>query len=143
MVWPKKQKTKNKYNRVQDLRQSSFRQAIFGVIFLLKASVLIIGFSNGSAVNKLPAVQEMWETWVGLILRSGQSPGGGHVNPLQYSCLENPMDRGAWQATVHRITRSQTQLSMHTIIPIKECIPVSPRGFKIFSFKGCSFISSL
>ena len=36
----------------------------------------------------------------------GRSPGGGHGNPLQYSCLENPMDRGIWQATVHRIARS-------------------------------------
>ena len=47
---------------------------------------------------------------------SGRSPGGGHRNPLQYSCLENPMDRGAWQATVHRVTKSQSQLkqrSMH------------------------------
>ena len=40
--------------------------------------------------------------------RSGRSPGGGHSNPLQYSCLENPMDRGAWQATVHRVTQSWT-----------------------------------
>ena len=47
---------------------------------------------------------------VGLIPGSGRSPGGGHGNPLQYSCLENPMDRGAWQATVHRVTQSQTQL---------------------------------
>ena len=37
-------------------------------------------------------------------------PGGGNGNPLQYFCLENPMDRGAWQATVHGVTRSQTQL---------------------------------
>ena len=37
----------------------------------------------------------------GLIPRSGRHPGRGHANPLQYSCLENPMDRGAWQATVH------------------------------------------
>ena len=38
----------------------------------------------------------------------GRSPGGGHGNPLQYSCLENPMGRGAWWATVHRITESDT-----------------------------------
>ena len=44
----------------------------------------------------------------GLIPGSGRSPGGGHRNPLQYSCLENPMDRGAWRATVHRVTKSQT-----------------------------------
>ena len=36
---------------------------------------------------------------------SGRSPGGGHGNPLQESCLENPMDRGAWQATVHRVAK--------------------------------------
>ena len=40
----------------------------------------------------------------GLIPESGRSPGGGHGNPLQYSCLENPMDRGAWPATVHGVT---------------------------------------
>ena len=41
---------------------------------------------------------------------SGRSPGEGHGNPLQYSCLENPMDRGAWWATVHGVAKSQTQL---------------------------------
>ena len=40
----------------------------------------------------------------------GRSPGGGNGNPLQYSCLENPTDRGAWQATVHNVTKSQTRL---------------------------------
>ena len=40
---------------------------------------------------------------VALIPGLGRSPGGGHDNPLQYSCLENPMDRGAWQATVYRV----------------------------------------
>ena len=45
---------------------------------------------------------------VASIPRLGRYPGGGHGNPLQYSCLENPMDRGAWWATVHRITKSQT-----------------------------------
>ena len=46
----------------------------------------------------------------------GRSPGEGHGNPCQYSCLENPIDRGAWWTTVHRVTKSQTQLkwlSMH------------------------------
>ena len=46
----------------------------------------------------------------GLIPRSGRSPGGGHVNPLQYSCLGNPMDKGAWWVAVHRVTQSQTLL---------------------------------
>ena len=44
-----------------------------------------------------------------------RSPGGGNSNPLQYSCLENPMDRGAWWAIVHRVTKSWTQLSTHAI----------------------------
>ena len=42
---------------------------------------------------------------------SGRSPGGGRGNPLQCSCLENPVDRGAWQATVHGVTQSQTRLT--------------------------------
>ena len=46
----------------------------------------------------------------GSIPGSGRAPGGGHGNPLQYSWLENPMDRGAWQAMVHRVSKSQTQL---------------------------------
>ena len=46
---------------------------------------------------------------MGLIPRLGRSPGRGHGNPLQYFCLENPMDRGAWQATVHRVAKSLTQ----------------------------------
>ena len=46
----------------------------------------------------------------GSVLGLGRSPGGGNGNPLQYSCLENPRDRGAWQATVHRVAKSQTQL---------------------------------
>ena len=51
-----------------------------------------------------------------LIRESGRPPLGGNGNPLQYSCLENPLDRGAWRATDHGVTKSQTrlkQLSMH------------------------------
>ena len=44
----------------------------------------------------------------GSIPGSGKFPEGGHGNPLQYSCLENPMDRGTWRATVHRVAKSQT-----------------------------------
>ena len=46
----------------------------------------------------------------GSIIGSGRSPGEGNVNPFQYSCLENPMDRGALWATVHAATKSQTQM---------------------------------
>ena len=45
---------------------------------------------------------------LGLITGLGRSPGGGHDNPLRYSCLENPMDRGGWWATVHKVTKNQT-----------------------------------
>ena len=48
----------------------------------------------------------------GLIPGSGRSPGGDHGNPLQYYCLENPMDRGDWQATVHSAAKSRTQLKL-------------------------------
>ena len=54
---------------------------------------------------------------VGSVPGSGKFPGGGHGSPLQYSSLENPMHRRAWQATVHRVRKSWTQLkrlSMHT-----------------------------
>ena len=52
-------------------------------------------------------MQEAWARSLGW----KYSPGGGHGNPLQYSCLENPMERGAWQATVHGVAKSQTGLS--------------------------------
>ena len=47
---------------------------------------------------------------MGSVSGSGKSPGGGHGNTLQYSSLENPMDRGAWQATVHRVSKNQALL---------------------------------
>ena len=47
---------------------------------------------------------------LGLIPGSGRCPGGGHGNPLQYSCLENPMDRGAWWAIVHDVAKNRTRL---------------------------------
>ena len=50
---------------------------------------------------------------MGSVPGSGRSPGEGHGNPLQYSCLGNPMDTGAWQATFHGGSQSQTQLSTH------------------------------
>ena len=53
-------------------------------------------------------MQETWDR--DSIPGLGRSPGGGHGHPFQYPCLENPMDRGAWQATVHRVAKSWTQL---------------------------------
>ena len=66
-------------------------------------------------VVKNPAANARDTRDVGLIPGSGRSPGGGHGDPHQDSCLANPMDKGAWWATVHRIAESQTQLKrLHT-----------------------------
>ena len=59
---------------------------------------------------KNPLANETGIKDMGSIPESGRSPRGGHGNPLQYSYLENPMDREAWWATVHGVTRSQTHL---------------------------------
>ena len=69
--------------------------------------VIYWGFPGGSVVKNPPAnAGDKRDT--GLIPRSGRSPEGEHDNPLQYSCLENPMDRGAWQATVHGVAKNRT-----------------------------------
>ena len=69
--------------------------------------ILVNGFLHGSGGKESACnVGDM-----GSIPRSGRSPGEGHGNPLQYSCLENPMDRGAWWATVHGVAESWTRLS--------------------------------
>ena len=57
---------------------------------------------------------------VGSIPGSERSPGGGHGNPLQYSCLENPMDRGTWWATVHRVTKSWTSVDKSKTITTRK-----------------------
>ena len=78
-------------------------------------------------------MQETWDLFS--ILGSGRSPGGGHGNPLQYSCLENPMDRGAWWATVCGVTQrqhprmatnvNQKQLSADLMPPYLQLAPFS------------------
>ena len=65
------------------------------------------GFPGGSVVKNLPANAGD----VGSTPGSGRSPGGGHGNPPQYSCLRNPMDRGAWRAAVPGVAENQTRLS--------------------------------
>ena len=62
---------------------------------------------RGSVVKNLPANAGDARD-AGLIPGPGRSPRGGNGNPLQYSCLENPTDRGAWWATVHGVAKSQT-----------------------------------
>ena len=68
---------------------------------------VFLGFPGGSA-GKESACNAGDTGDAGLIPRSGRSPGEGYGNPLQYSCLENPTDRGAWQDTVHGVTKSWT-----------------------------------
>ena len=67
------------------------------------------GFAGGSVVKNLPPVQESQEMQI-QSLGSGRPPGGVHGNPLQCSCLENPMDRETWWATAHRVTKNWTRL---------------------------------
>ena len=71
---------------------------------------MILGASWVALVVKNPPANAGDIRDAGSIPGSGRSPGGGHGNPLQYPCLENPMDRGAWQATVHGVSKSQTRL---------------------------------
>ena len=71
----------------------------------------------------------------GSIPGSGRSPGEGNSNPLQYSCLENPMDRGVWRAVVHGVTESQTGLNMHAhYIHFKKNALVKSSSSPWFSF---------
>ena len=91
---------------------------------------------NLQTVETLHTYEETWASRVALVVLNlpakagdtrdmdstpgpGRSPGGGHDDPLQYFCLENPLDRGAWWATVHRVAKSRTQLK-----PLSACVRV-------------------
>ena len=91
------------------------------------------GFRGGSVVKNLPANAGA----AGLIPGSGRSPGGGNGNPIQYFSWDNPMDRGAWRATVHGVTKSQTQLKWLGTTKKKDleaCLAVnSPEEFTHFT----------
>ena len=93
---------------------------------LLIWTMAVSGFPGGTSGKNPPA--NAGDTGdVGSILGSGRSPGGGHGNPLHYSCLENPMDRGAWGFTAHGVTKFQTRLkrpSTHTCTHKKRNFPV-------------------
>ena len=78
---------------------------IFVIVFILKRRKL------ASLVAQTVKVSAYNEGDPGSIPGLGRSPGEGNGNPLQYSCLENPMDRGAWGAIVHGVIKGQTRLS--------------------------------
>ena len=98
--------------------QSKNPQIMFFFFFFLSWS-MVLGFPGGAHGKepRLP-VQETWD--------SASIPGNG--NPVQYSCLENPMDRGAWQATVHGVTKAQTRLKwFSTQIVNFQCVRYSAK----------------
>ena len=72
------------------------------------------------------------------ILGSGRSPGGGNSNILQYSCLGNPMDRGAWQARVHGVTKSWIQLKRLSMSTLPGNLP---GGLNSFSQELCEIVN--
>ena len=67
---------------------------------------------------------------LGSIPGSGRPPGEGNGNPLQYCCLENPMDRGAWRATAHGVAKSQTGLSTHALVGTVVKLSGEQEGFR-------------
>ena len=85
----------------------SYSQFIPGPPFPFGDSVVVLKGFSGSSDGKESScnVRDL-----GLIPGLGRSPGEGNGNPLQYSCLENPMEGGAWQAIVYGVTKSRTQL---------------------------------
>ena len=84
---------------MKSLKEKSGKE-LSGNLGILAEGERLQGFPSGSVVNNLPAMQEMWVP--------GRSFGEGNGNPLQYSCPDNSMDRGAWWATVHRVAKRQT-----------------------------------
>ena len=118
----------------------------------LRVPSLVLDFPDGTSYKELPANVE-----VGSVSGSGRSPGGGNDNPLQYFCPENPMDRGGWQATVHKISKSWTRLSDWTythILVLTFCsytyilyliifIWFFPLGVMLFSFLNWLWIFPL
>ena len=84
-----------------DVRARILKAKQFG---LFSTIYRCLNFPGGSVVKNLPANKgDVGD--IGSIPGSGRSPGEGNGSPLQYSCLENPRDRGAWQTTVHEVTK--------------------------------------
>ena len=89
-------------------------QRKFNGVYYILSIPQKMGLPGGAVVKNLPAnAGNARDT--GSIPGLGSSPGEGNGNPLQYSCLGNPMDRGAWWATIRGVTKSQTRLSTHLV----------------------------
>ena len=117
--------------------------------FSVFSFILLVG-----SVSKEPACNAGDTGDSGLIPRSGRSPAGGNGNPLQYSCLKIPLDRGAWWAMLHRVAKSQTWLSSSTYrvsyapghskksMPVPTLVKVFPQEFIYgdWETQGLSFL---
>ena len=124
MIAPQPQRTRGERWYQTPERECAEEAALRGVAVLVKKHKqpkggprskypglpLILGFPSGSAVRNLPAIAGDTGS-IGRQIGSGRCPGGGNGNPLQDSSLRNPMDRGAWQAIVHEVAKSQTRVS--------------------------------
>ena len=83
-------------NNLYETQRLTMQYTVWGLPWWLRGKKSACNAGNAGDAGSIPG--------------SGRSPGGGNGNPLQYSCMQNPMDREAWQATVHRVAKSQTQL---------------------------------
>ena len=100
---------------------------------ILPSIYLLWGFPVGSVIKKIPSdTGEAGD--VGLIPGSGRTPGGGNGSLLQYSCLENRIDRGPWQATTYRDANSWTQLSKGYILFISSLVKCLLKSLVHFFF---------
>ena len=95
---------RKKYSQINLLSASFW---IIGKSIIYSIICRYLGFPRGSAVKNLPAMEVTW----GWYLHGEDPPGGGHCNPLLYSCLENFRGRGAWRAMVYWVAKRQTRLS--------------------------------
>ena len=90
------------------------------VFFFFFGSIIALGLPSWFS-GKESACSAGASGDVGSVRGSRKSPGGGNGNPLQYSCLDNPMDRGDWRAIDHRVSKHQTRLSTHAYITALQC----------------------
>ena len=91
-------------------REVTFSRNYYMVELKFKTGHLTLAFPGGSSSKESACNAGN----LGLIPGSGRSPGGGHGNPLQYSCWENSMDRGAWGLTVHKVAKRLSNSYTHT-----------------------------
>ena len=108
--WKEKQKGSHGCKYQYFLSRSLWKVLQQITFVLISKTITEMGFPGGTVVNNLPA-KAGDEGDVGSVLGSGRYLGAGNGNSLQYSCLENSMDREAWQATVHGAAKSQAWLS--------------------------------